>query len=48
MTLHDGFAIRTITQADDAAMATIIRTVMPEFGAVGSGFAISDPEVDWM
>ena len=21
---------------------------MPEFGATGSGFAISDPEVDWM
>lgn len=48
MTLPDGFAIRNITQADDAAMATIIRTVMPEFGAVGCGFAISDPEVDWM
>ena len=48
MTLPDGFAIRNITQADDAAMANIIRTVMPEFGAVGSGFAISDPEVDWM
>ena len=48
MTPPNGFAIRTISQADDAAMATIIRTVMPEFGAVGSGFAISDPEVDWM
>ena len=48
MTLPDGFAIRTISQADDAAMANIIRTVMPEFGAVGSGFAISDPDVDWM
>lgn len=48
MTLPNGSTIRTITQADDAAMATIIRTVMPEFGAVGSGFAISDPEVDWM
>jgi putative acetyltransferase len=21
---------------------------MPEFGACGSGFAINDPEVDWM
>ena len=21
---------------------------MPEFGAVGGGFAINDPEVDWM
>lgn len=48
MTLPHGFVIRNITQADDAAMANIIRTVMPEFGAVGSGFAISDPEVDWM
>jgi len=48
MTLPNGCTIRTITQADDAAMANIIRTVMPEFGAVGSGFAISDPEVDWM
>lgn len=48
MTLPDGFAIRNIMPADDAAMANIIRTVMPEFGAVGSGFAISDPEVDWM
>lgn len=48
MTLPDAYAIRTITQADDAAMANVIRTVMPEFGAVGSGFAISDPEVDWM
>lgn len=29
-------------------MAEIIRTVMPEFGAVGQGFAIQDPEVDFM
>ena len=42
------FSIRPITAADDAAMAAIIREVMPEFGAVGDGFAISDPEVDWM
>ncbi len=40
--------IRPIETRDDAAMASIIRTVMPEFGAVGCGFAISDPEVDWM
>jgi len=40
--------IRSIVVGDDAAMAAIIRTVMPEFGANGSGFAISDPEVDWM
>ena len=48
MTQLAGCGIRPITQADDAAMAAIIRTVMPEFGAVGCGFAISDPEVDWM
>jgi putative acetyltransferase len=42
------FLIRPIRPEDDAAMATIIRTVMPEFGAVGDGFAINDPEVDWM
>ncbi|MFA6985321.1 MAG: GNAT family N-acetyltransferase, partial [Arenimonas sp.] len=42
------FSIRPITPADDAAVAAIIRTVMPEFGAIGDGFAINDPEVDWM
>ncbi len=42
------FEIRSIRADDDAAMAAVIRTVMPEFGATGSGFAISDPEVDWM
>jgi putative acetyltransferase len=42
------FVIRPIQPADDAAMAAIIRTVMPEFGAVGEGYAINDPEVDWM
>jgi len=40
--------IRPISPADDAAMAAIIRAVMPEFGAGGEGFAINDPEVDWM
>ena len=42
------FRIRPIAQADDPRMAQIIRTVMPEFGATGDGFAINDPEVDWM
>jgi putative acetyltransferase len=42
------FAIRPIRAEDDAAVAALIRTVMPEFGAVGAGFAINDPEVDWM
>ena len=42
------FSIRPIEPRDDAAMAAIIRAVMPEFGATGDGFAINDPEVDWM
>ena len=44
----DTWMLRPITTADDAAMAAIIRSVMPEFGASGCGFAINDPEVDWM
>jgi putative acetyltransferase len=47
-TSHTPFSIRPIAAGDDVAVAAIIRTVMPEFGAVGCGFAISDPEVDWM
>ena len=42
------FLIRPITVSDDAAMAAIIRHVMPEFGADGPGFAIHDAEVDRM
>ena len=41
-------AIRPIRATDDAALAAIIRSVMPEFGADGDGFAITDPEVDTM
>lgn len=40
--------IRPITPHDDSRMAYIIRAVMPEYGASGDGFAINDPEVDWM
>jgi putative acetyltransferase len=43
-----GYRIRPIEPRDDEAIASIIRTVMPEFGACGDGFAINDPEVDWM
>jgi len=43
-----GYGIRPIEAHDEAAMAAIIRSVMPEFGAIGDGFAINDPEVDWM
>lgn len=46
--MTDTFLIRPITPADDAAMAAIIRSVMPEFGADGPGFAIHDAEVDTM
>lgn len=42
------FRIRPIEAADDPAVAEIIRTVMPEFGASGPGFAITDPEVGHM
>lgn len=42
------FRIRPIRPEDDATMAAVIRTVMPEFGATGDGFAINDPEVDWL
>jgi len=39
------FRIRPIEPGDSAAVAHIIRTVMPEFGAGGAGFAIHDAEV---
>lgn len=42
------FHIRPIEARDDAAVAAIIRHVMPEFGASGAGFAINDPEVGAM
>ena len=42
------FTIRPITPDDNAAAARIIRDVMTEFGAVGDGYSITDPEVDDM
>jgi putative acetyltransferase len=39
---------RPIRPEDDAAVAAIIRAVMPAFGADGPGFAIHDPEVGHM
>ncbi|MEO6925731.1 MAG: GNAT family N-acetyltransferase [Rhodanobacter sp.] len=42
------FQIRLVEPRDDAIMAAIIRSVMPEFGADGPGFAIHDAEVDTM
>ena len=38
--------IRRVEQKDNPQIANIIRTVMPEFGASGQGFAIHDKEVD--
>ncbi|MCS6975164.1 MAG: GNAT family N-acetyltransferase [Cyclobacteriaceae bacterium] len=40
--------IRLIRPEDNPAVAQIIRTVMPEFGAGGKGFAIHDAEVNDM
>jgi putative acetyltransferase len=40
--------LRAIRPDDNAAVAAIIRSVMPEFGAQGPGFAINDAEVDCM
>lgn len=42
------YVIRPIQARDRAGVARLIRTVMPEFGAKGPGFAILDPEVDDM
>jgi putative acetyltransferase len=42
------FIIEPIKPEDDAAVAAIIRSVMPEYGACGAGFAIHDAEVDTM
>jgi len=44
---HEG-TIRPVRPGDEAAVARIIRAVMPEFGADGPGFALHDPEVDHM
>jgi putative acetyltransferase len=42
------YVLRPIAPKDKAGVARLIRTVMPEFGAVGPGFAINDAEVDDM
>ncbi|MBK7409679.1 MAG: GNAT family N-acetyltransferase [Saprospirales bacterium] len=46
--MPENFIFRPIQQADNAQVAHIIRTVMTEYGAVGEGFSIMDPEVDHM
>ena len=42
------FIFRPIEKADNPAVATLIRTVMTEFGTVGEGYSIMDKEVDEM
>jgi putative acetyltransferase len=44
--LHATAVIRPIQPNDNVAMARIIRQVMTEYGAVGQGYSINDPEVD--
>jgi putative acetyltransferase len=45
---RSAYTIRAIKAGDRDDVASLIRTVMPEFGAKGPGFAILDPEVDDM
>ena len=40
--------LRKLEQRDNQSVRDIIRTVMPEFGASGQGFAIHDKEVENM
>lgn len=40
--------IRPMRLTDNERVAYIIRAVMPEFGCVGAGYSIEDPEVDYM
>ena len=42
------YEMRSIRPEDNAQVAQLIRTVMTEFGAVGPGYSIEDPEVDRM
>ena len=42
------YFIREISSGDIKGVESLIKTVMPEFGASGPGFAIHDPEVNDM
>ncbi|MFK7931645.1 MAG: GNAT family N-acetyltransferase [Myxococcota bacterium] len=46
--IHRDFRIREIRPSDDPFVTSIIRAVMPAFGASGSGFALHDAEVEAM
>jgi len=40
--------LRQIQLKDNAQVAQVIRTVMPEYDCVGDGYSINDPELDTM
>lgn len=40
--------LRPIKASDNAAVAAVIQTVMPEFDCVGEGYSINDPEISDM
>ena len=44
--LQGAYILREIQQEDNEQVARIIRQVMTEFGAVGDGYSINDPEVE--
>lgn len=46
--VSERYRIRPIQKKDITAVASIIREVMTEHGAVGCGYSINDPEVDDM
>ena len=46
--LQAAYQLRPIQAEDNEQVARLIRTVMTEFGAVGAGYSITDPEVDHM
>lgn len=48
MQTETSFTLRPIRQGDNPRVAQIIRTVMTEYGAVGEGYSIEDPEVNAM
>lgn len=46
--LGQDYRVRPVRRKDNPTVARIIRDVMTEFGAVGCGYSIQDPEVDAM
>ena len=45
---NGAFVFRPIQSQDIGQVAILIRTVMTEFGCVGEGYSINDPEIDDM